>query len=626
MAVKAELTGDEGGELRGASEFLPFPKAETPTVEVVALDAEPTVAAARPTLAETYAPALAATARAAYATASSLVDAVASDTPEPPPYAEETPPPSPVAAAAPRKPPPIDAARAPADAGSPEAFRVGGRVANSPEASPRAPTLAPSWKASPPRRSPPAADSPQARHRTMWKPRSPVVVVPDEAFRPSGCVQNSPPSSPVAKSAPADAARLSRGAVEDELRLARAYSAGGDPPGSQAPVPLSSFAALGPARLPFAVRDERSAAAWDAAAAPAPEPNPRASRESLRASRDRDAELQTLRRRADAAEREAAALRDQARRDRQLRNDAEAEARALGDELGRTKALVQQLRDDAVEAATGRGRDAVAVEALQGRVATLEAAARDADDRAAAATGALERAGLAAREARHAGAAADARAAEAEAEAAEARAAVDGWRQAHADLRAAHGALGEEARRRAAEVARLRSQRAPAARDADLRDARTEIARLRVSADLEPPPPPPAARPALAPASNPPAPGPTPLAAFAPSKHAAGYRPPAAGAEPAAPRLAGVPTPFSPRDSAPFATARDEAHAARKAPLERMLLEIYVQRDLLDAELRKAPPHARSYAERRRRTLREERGRDLAAAAARVKAALRDLN
>ena len=38
MAVKAELTGDEGGELRGASEFLPFPKAETPTVEVVALD------------------------------------------------------------------------------------------------------------------------------------------------------------------------------------------------------------------------------------------------------------------------------------------------------------------------------------------------------------------------------------------------------------------------------------------------------------------------------------------------------------------------------------------------------------------------------------------------------------
>ena len=51
-----------------------------------------------------------------------------------------------------------------------------------------------------------------------------------------------------------------------------------------------------------------------------------------------------------------------------------------------------------------------------------------------------------------------------------------------------------------------------------------------------------------------------------------------------------------------------------------------VQRDLLEAESRKAPPHARSYAERRRRTLREERRRDLDAAAARVKAALRDLN
>ena len=92
------------------------------------------------------------------------------------------------------------------------------------------------------------------------------------------------------------------------------------------------------------------------------------------------------------------------------------------------------------------------------------------------------------------------------------------------------------------------------------------------------------------------------------------------------PRLAGAPTPFSPRDGAPFATTRDEAHAARRAPLERKLLELNVQRDLLEAESRKAPPHARSYAERRRRTLREERRRDLDAAAARVKAALRDLN
>ena len=109
-------------------------------------------------------------------------------------------------------------------------------------------------------------------------------------------------------------------------------------------------------------------------------------------------------------------------------------------------------------------------------------------------------------------------------------------------------------------------------------------------------------------------------------KHAAGYRPPQVGPEPAAPRLAGAPTPFSPRDGAPFATTRDEAHAARRAPLERKLLELNVQRDLLEAESRKAPPHARSYAERRRRTLREERRRDLDAAAARVKAALRDLN
>ena len=72
----AELTGDEG-ELQGNSEFLPFPK---DTVEVVALDAEPTVEEAQPTIAET----LTATARAAYATASSLVDAVANDTPPPP--------------------------------------------------------------------------------------------------------------------------------------------------------------------------------------------------------------------------------------------------------------------------------------------------------------------------------------------------------------------------------------------------------------------------------------------------------------------------------------------------------------------------------------------------------------
>ena len=90
----AELTGDEG-ELQGNSEFLPFPK---DTVEVVALDAEPTVEEAQPTIAET----LTATARAAYATASSLVDAVANDTPPPPIDLDETPPPSPVATTSPR--------------------------------------------------------------------------------------------------------------------------------------------------------------------------------------------------------------------------------------------------------------------------------------------------------------------------------------------------------------------------------------------------------------------------------------------------------------------------------------------------------------------------------------------
>ena len=91
-----ELKGDEG-ELQGNSEFLPFQKADNDndapdTVEVVALDAEPTVEEAQPTIAET----LTATARAAYATASSLVDAVANDTPPPPVDLDETPPPSPI--------------------------------------------------------------------------------------------------------------------------------------------------------------------------------------------------------------------------------------------------------------------------------------------------------------------------------------------------------------------------------------------------------------------------------------------------------------------------------------------------------------------------------------------------
>ena len=277
--------------------------------------------------------------------------------------------------------------------------------------------------------------------------------------------------------------------------------------------------------------DAAPAPAPAAPAEPEPEPNPRASREepfnprasreSLRASRDRDAELQTLRRRVDAAEREAASLRDQARRDRQVKLDAEAEARTLNDELARARALIDQLRDDAVEAAAARGRDAVAVEALQGRVAALEARRATPTTASPTATaGALERAGLQRRDADHARAEADApgssarRARGAEAAAAEARAAVDGWRRAHADLRTAHDALGEEVRRNAAEIARLRSERAAPARES----------RLRASADLAPPPPPAVSRPAPPPGSPAPstsqrlAAGPTPLAAFAPAK------------------------------------------------------------------------------------------------------------
>ena len=337
------------------------------------LKAEPTVEEAQPTIAET----LTATARAAYATASSLVDAVANDTPPPPIDLDETPPPSPVATTSPRKKPApivvkeLAAAAAAVGVTSPEAFRSGGPVANSPPASPKA------WQA------PPKADSPEARHRTMWKPRSPSIEKPaapsPEAFRPGGRVRNSPPPSPVPHAGGLDDAFPPR--TQKPYEPDDAY----DRPG---PVPLSSYApSYVPARLPVAVRQAGRAAAWDAAPAPAapaaawepapapaapapetnlrealnaaaPEPNPRASREepfnprasreSLRASRDRDAELQTLRRRVDAAEREAASLRDQARRDRQVKLDAEAEARTLNDELARARALIDQLRDDAV--------------------------------------------------------------------------------------------------------------------------------------------------------------------------------------------------------------------------------------------------------------------------------------
>ena len=100
----ADDKGDEG-ELQGNSEFLPFQKADNDdnvpdTVEVVALDAEPTVEEAQPTIAET----LTATARAAYATASSLVESVANDTPPPPVDLDETPPPRYSRETLPRKP------------------------------------------------------------------------------------------------------------------------------------------------------------------------------------------------------------------------------------------------------------------------------------------------------------------------------------------------------------------------------------------------------------------------------------------------------------------------------------------------------------------------------------------
>ena len=78
--MRAQMADDKGdeGELQGNSEFLPFQKTDNDddvpdTVEVVALDAEPTVEEAQPTIAET----LTATARAAYATCGPRRDAAA---------------------------------------------------------------------------------------------------------------------------------------------------------------------------------------------------------------------------------------------------------------------------------------------------------------------------------------------------------------------------------------------------------------------------------------------------------------------------------------------------------------------------------------------------------------------
>ena len=109
--------------------------------------------------------------------------------------------------------------------------------------------------------------------------------------------------------------------------------------------------------------------------------NPRASREEpfnparravaarLARPRRRAADAAPARRRRRAR---GGLFEDQARRDRQVKLDAEAEARTLNGGAGPARDFRSQLRDDAVEAAAARGRDAVAVEALQGRVAALE--------------------------------------------------------------------------------------------------------------------------------------------------------------------------------------------------------------------------------------------------------------
>jgi len=73
--------------------------------------------------------------------------------------------------------------------------------------------------------------------------------------------------------------------------------------------------------------------------------------------------------------------------------------------------------------------------------------------------------------------------------------------------------------------------------------------------------------------------------------------------------------------NSPF--AHGDGAAAARAPLERRLLNLNVERDLLDSELAKLPLHARTYADRARRRAAEDRMRDLDAAANQIKFALR---
>ena len=209
-------------------------------------------------------------------------------------------------------------------------------------------------------------------------------------------------------------------------------------------------------------------------------------------------------------------MRDQARRDRQVKLDAEAEARTLNDELAARGALIDQLRDDAVEAAP-RAAATPSPSRLQGRVAALEAAARDADDRVASTAGALERAGLQRRDATTRAEADAARRAPRPRRRRRARPSTAGG--AHADLRTAHDALGEEVRRNAAEIVACGASGR----------RRRATSRLRASAD--PRAAAAAARP-LAPGARAGSPskhlaaGPTPWPRSRPPRHAAGYRPP----------------------------------------------------------------------------------------------------
>ena len=122
----------------------------------------------------------------------------------------------------------------------------------------------------------------------------------------------------------------------------------------------------------------------------------------------------------------------------------------------------------------------------------------------------------------------------------------------------------------------------------------------------------------------------------APPSPPAGARPPergfrAKGGAPASPTTAGAPLrarAFGRNDNAlsagsPFATDRDRDAVDARAPLERRLLGLNLERDELATEIAKMPPHARSFKEKQRRRLAEDRKADLDAMANQLKFALR---